>query len=1532
MNSADTQKNGLAFIKEVAKYFMDFLETDFHKRKNPRRSVKLRSEDNLLLGVNLNKYPTFYRVINNLINHNFDKNVAVSIEKGVHRTNIPKNLLDLINLQVEKISAKQISEIADVLNEKVVEAATYYKKEYDQALNVSIAAAAQIIKDKIVLPLIQSIEKSLENLGLGDENSIYLMEEELTSVLVRLMENKLSELIKRLIVDERVSVSKELKSIFSLSEVKSSIDTFFESFQVADIFTELFEMERNKNILDKQDFYLYFFDITFNRVKFPIFYIPFSLIKNNDSLSFDFDAQVYINKKALDFITQEYNQQTGKKGNLKTIAERIIYLAQHATDFRIIINTILSEMVNFFELDSSFDLSNPQPQIAKSQLVRVSNASYINLFDKSDEALINDYEEILKLLSIGDNKLAAEFNRLIDDFIHKNPKPFNPVVEDEWDDLGTSDKLVFASPIPLNSEQRQILSAIRKDGCKYITVEGPPGTGKSHTITAIVCDAILRNQSTLVLSDKKEALDVVEDKITETMNKVRHDKNFQNPLLRLGKTGSTYSQILSTAAIENIKVHSRAVKKDYKDLEENIGKLTNTLKEDLEAEALKYDEIDINRIHELLDLESYYDINGFPIEVEEIINLSDSAIELEEFRRIFISIENSILASNDKADALLGLFKLSYRDFKDISMLSSFLRDLVILDKKHLALKEKFSQKLELLNYFIDFQEADLKVLEGFITQCKGLRSGIFGYLFKSDQLKRLDDEFNRKLPNSKFKDPHKHITKIEDIFNIFNLVCCFKNELLFAGISKVDCVNVFFKLLTSADGVNVIKRLIEIGDDLNYLIENLRKYPKTLNTSNVGALSLDSFCDNAITKIPATDFERFINFIDLRQKLSKSFGGLIRTNYPSQKKQIEELVTTQMTYLMDNRLINFYENNRADAKTLRDIIKSKQKFPKNEFAKMKEAFPCILAGIRDYAEYIPLDPEIFDLVIIDEASQVSIAQAFPALLRAKKVLILGDKKQFSNVKAAQARSDTNREYLNSLEACFRDFVTTDSAGIVKLRKFNIKTSILDFFEFICNYNTQLMKHFRGYKEIIGYSNKHFYGDSLQVMKIRGKSIDEVLKFNFVNCSAEGRTTSSDLFGSVEMIQNTNAAEIDFIIAKLNELKAINSSLSVGIITPHTNQQKLIMEMISKLPDRDHYFDKMKLKIMTFDTCQGEERDVIFYSMVATKESDRLWGVFVKDLNNVDVEEDGKIKAQRLNVGFSRAKETMVFVLSKPLDEYSGAVGEALRYYWNTYQEAKKEPLPDSVDPNSPKEKEVLNWLTQTDFWRKGAKDGRVSLMPQFEIGKYLKQLDKMYDHPKYKVDFLLVYKDEFHKEHKIIIEYDGFSTHFIDHSAINGSNYRCYYSDDDLYREKVLESYGYKFLRINRFNVGKNPIATLNERLERLINDNHRGSDILSNIHETIEGLQNGNMKECPKCKEIRVTDDFKDASLVSGYGRFCKYCKHPSLSNNLTKREPPKIDNSKRCPRCSSGMILRNGRRGKFYGCSRFPSCRGTRECRGA
>src|SRR3989338_1392557 len=766
------QNNGLAFIKEVAKYFMDFLETDFHKRRNPKRSVQLRNSSNLLIGLNLNKYPSFNTLAWKAITHGFDRNVLNTIQTGVYKTNIPKNLLGLIGLQLGKIKPKQISEIIDKLAEEIEKSTAPHLKEYDQALTSSLEVTEKVIKAELVLPFISNLEKSLENLNLGDENSIYLMEdEELTAVLVAPLENKISEIVKLILAKTEVDVAKQVKEVFEVKDVKSNIVSFFENFQVGDLFAEIYEMERNRTILDKQEFYLYFCDITFNNAKYPIFYIPFGIEKQNEKLNIEFDSQVYINKKALEYITQEYNQEKGKKGNLKTISERIIYLAQHQNDFRDVVSEILSEITNFFELDKSIDINSSEQQIAKSLLVRASNNCYLALFDKSDEALVNDYEEILKLLMAGDSVLGEAFNKLIDDFIHKNPQPFNPSVEEEWDDTETSDRLVFNSPIPLNSKQLQILSAIRKDDCKYIIVEGPPGTGKSHTITAIVFDSILKNQSVLVLSDKKETLDVKEYKITETMNKVRLDKNFQNPILRLGKTGSTYSKILATTAVENIKTHYRAVKKDYGTLESNIEKSGNTLKEDLQAEILAYEEIDLKEIHELIDLESYYVDNGFPVEIDEVLNQTESAIELEEFKKIFLSLKDKLIIDQDEKEKEAKLFELlnfSINDFKDISNFQKYLCLLNFLSSSVSKIKEVYANNLVLLSIFNNFNEPSLEKLSDFISNYEKERNWLFGYAFKKEKIENLDKEFKKSFSITSQIEPHKSLEDLKIVLGIY--------------------------------------------------------------------------------------------------------------------------------------------------------------------------------------------------------------------------------------------------------------------------------------------------------------------------------------------------------------------------------------------------------------------------------------------------------------------------------------------------------------------------------------------------------------------------------------------------------------------------------------------------------------------------------------------------------------------------------------------------------------------------------------------
>src|SRR5450432_3887178 len=98
------ERNPLLFIREVAKYFMDFLETDFHKQRAPKRVVRSKDSNSLLVGLNLRKYPTFCPKIWYLISRTFPRSLLNEISRGAYRAEIPHGLFELIRLQTERIS------------------------------------------------------------------------------------------------------------------------------------------------------------------------------------------------------------------------------------------------------------------------------------------------------------------------------------------------------------------------------------------------------------------------------------------------------------------------------------------------------------------------------------------------------------------------------------------------------------------------------------------------------------------------------------------------------------------------------------------------------------------------------------------------------------------------------------------------------------------------------------------------------------------------------------------------------------------------------------------------------------------------------------------------------------------------------------------------------------------------------------------------------------------------------------------------------------------------------------------------------------------------------------------------------------------------------------------------------------------------------------------------------------------------------------------------------------------------------------
>jgi hypothetical protein len=1508
---------------------MDFLETDFHRRRIPRRNIKLRSESGQLLGVAIDKYPGFDKDIWQAVHRKFDDGGVISVQKNQYKAPVPDNLLELVGRKINVLNTESVEKVRKELVKSIENYGASLKDEYKKARDLIESDIYKSVEDNITAPLIESIEKSLLLLEAADENTAFQIRSEITDQFVSTIMPVAETILQIFIAEtEELDIEKRSKATISLKLTKSILKDYFDDLAANDLYQELSEIESNRLIIDKQELYLYFCDISFQGTKYPLFYIPIDVTKSGTGLQLQFDSKLYLNKKAVEYIAQEVGLEDGSVSGKPADFDRIMYLTTiEATDGLVQkITEILNHFTTYFDLRGDLAME-ARRSVARNAKVKITNSAYFSLFDKADEALINDYEQLIDMDAGSD--LFEEFEKIVSGFMTDEPKDVSREVESDWDEKDSSEKLSFQSPVPLNSEQIQIIQALAKDDCRFVSVEGPPGTGKSHTITALVFNAILNNQSVLVLSDKKEALDVVEDKISQTLNNVRFGSDFQNPILRLGGVNN-FRQILSSQAIENIKLQHKLTGKRLEELEGSISTNVEVTKEQIRSEIEAYSKINKNDLFELEKLEEQLKPLLEKITAKELLETEDIEVALNDIRESFLKLRGELHPESETITTLAALnllpkTKLTSSPLKNLVV---YMRIMSNLSEHAMHVKEELNKSgwSNIFSEFSEIKDADVAKISKYILEFDSHKKPIVGFAFQKTKLNDLLNKFNQDF-NTNFVNPSSDIKRIKSAHNGFTQLLSLKDTLPLPDSikPKIDYLQLLSNIL-NPQILEAMNTFASWEEDAAYFKEATENLPE--NFAAVADKNLDQIGQTDLMRIEDAEAEKLMRWLHLMNNVNSQNDAVPFYSYRQYMETVQKQVSLRMAQILDGRLIDFYTQSKATATVIKEIIKSKQKFPQESFSKLKEAFPCILAGIREYADYIPLEIGLFDLVIIDEASQVSVAQAFPALIRGKKIVVMGDKLQFGNVKSYQARSEINTEYLQKLQETFKKTVSSDSTSLKKMERLNVKKSILDFTEYINNFHIMLRKHFRSYPENISFSNKYFYQNALQVMKVRGIGIDEVLKFSIIKHD-----------GLQEPRPNTNLSEAEFIIGELRKLaEKGDDSRSIGIITPHTNQQKYIFELLRADPQFDFYINKLRLKVMTFDTCQGEERDVIYYSMVATENDDKLIYVFPRDIaqTSYDSDSDSEIRRQRLNVGFSRSKETMHFVLSKPVEEYTGSIGVALGHYATLKDEVSKRLTSEAVDQNSPMEKKVLDWVYNTPFWQKNAAQERCELRAQFELGEYLRQLDPTYHHPKYVVDFILFYRDEGNRSYKIIIEYDGFEEHTDadNRQYVDGNNFESYLKEEDIYRQKVLEGYGYEFIRLNKFNIGSDPVTYINERIEKLIDGsmiaNSVGHDIDAIIRGQAMGLFTGDLKECKNCGRIIPIDEFKDSTLISGMGRVCRDCKNKPKTMPTKKAKDKGTDENETqdtCPRCGKKLLLRNGRHGKFYGCSGFPYCKFTK-----
>lgn len=296
---------------------------------------------------------------------------------------------------------------------------------------------------------------------------------------------------------------------------------------------------------------------------------------------------------------------------------------------------------------------------------------------------------------------------------------------------------------------------------------------------------------------------------------------------------------------------------------------------------------------------------------------------------------------------------------------------------------------------------------------------------------------------------------------------------------------------------------------------------------------------------------------------------------------------------------------------------------------------------------------DFIDLLIVDEAGQVSPEVGIATFSLAKQAVIVGDVKQIEPV-----WNITNKIDIGNLKKCE---LIKNYDDLIYEKEFDPKGflsstgSIMKMAQNACNFKEKgisekgvlLVEHRRCYDEIINYCNVLAYNG--QLIPLKGKAKIDLLFPPMFCIHIEGNSTTSN---TSRHNQNEVKAIVNWLLKNRTviEEKYGNIENSVGIITPFVGQKNSL-----KYALKNAGFNVDILKLGTVHALQGAERSIILFSMVYGKGDS---GTMFFDRDN---------KPNMLNVAVSRAKDNFIVfanteILDKKARTPSGILSNHLTY------------------------------------------------------------------------------------------------------------------------------------------------------------------------------------------------------------------------------------------------------------------------------
>lgn len=280
----------------------------------------------------------------------------------------------------------------------------------------------------------------------------------------------------------------------------------------------------------------------------------------------------------------------------------------------------------------------------------------------------------------------------------------------------------------------------------------------------------------------------------------------------------------------------------------------------------------------------------------------------------------------------------------------------------------------------------------------------------------------------------------------------------------------------------------------------------------------------------------------------------------------------------------------------------------------LTDLVPCFMMSPLSVAQFLPADFALFDLVVFDEASQITTWDAVGAIARGKNVIVVGDPKQMppSNTFGRKEEDDSDEGDLESI---------LDQALAAQLP------------------HLRLTGHYRSRHEtLIAFSNSHYYENQLTTFPSAETKASAVTLHRIDGVYAKGRGQTNSIEAK---------AVVSEVIRRLEGMINGESVKSIGIVTINSQQQRLVEDFMDEARRKNPKLEQFFIATDTFDpifvknleSVQGDERDIIILSLTygPTVAGGRTMSMNFGPLNKQGGE-------RRLNVAVTRATtEVLLF-------------------------------------------------------------------------------------------------------------------------------------------------------------------------------------------------------------------------------------------------------------------------------------------------